>query len=339
MGNIKIHTSVSEIDPSQWNDLIKNAHSGEISFFQTKECYDFYASLSFLSPFIFGISENDKLVALAWGYLTAEGGRMKRFFSRRAIVPGGILMRAGISGDTLSVFLNYVGRQLSEQAIYIEIRNHFDYKSYQPYFEASGFEYHPHLNYLIALTEPNEVFGRFNKSRQRQIKQAVASGVTWSVTLQKKDIDAFYTLLQHTYRAKARRPLFPVEYFYKLVQQPEGRLLVVKKDDTVVGGMACFQYAGNRLYELFICGDDSRKELYPSVMATWAGIDYAIQQQVAVFDFMGAGKPEAFYGVREFKNRFGGDLVEYGRFLYIGKPLLYAIGRFYIEKLSRVFSK
>jgi lipid II:glycine glycyltransferase (peptidoglycan interpeptide bridge formation enzyme) len=42
---------------------------------------------------------------------------------------------------------------------------------------------------------------------------------------------------------------------------------------------------------------------------------------------MGAGKPDEAYGVREFKARFGGEQVEYGRFLKINNHILYNIGK------------
>jgi len=41
---------------------------------------------------------------------------------------------------------------------------------------------------------------------------------------------------------------------------------------------------------------------------------------------MGAGKPDESYGVREFKAKFGGNLVEHGRFEMIFNKYLYHIG-------------
>ena len=88
--------------------------------------------------------------------------------------------------------------------------------------------------------------------------------------------------------------------------------------------------AGERLgtvYEWFECGRDAEYEKqYPSVMATYAGMAYAAEHGIARCDFMGAGVPGVPYGVRDFKERFGGKMVEHGRFLYIAKPILYQIG-------------
>jgi lipid II:glycine glycyltransferase (peptidoglycan interpeptide bridge formation enzyme) len=68
-------------------------------------------------------------------------------------------------------------------------------------------------------------------------------------------------------------------------------------------------------------------------MATYAAIEYAKQNELPVFDFMGAGVPQKTYGVRDFKMEFNGEVVEYGRYLCIRKPLLYKIGKFGVELL------
>jgi len=63
---------------------------------------------------------------------------------------------------------------------------------------------------------------------------------------------------------------------------------------------------------------------------------YAVQNGYQHFDMMGAGKPNDGYGVRDFKAKFGGQLVEYGRFLYVLNPLLYNIGKLGVKLLKKV---
>jgi lipid II:glycine glycyltransferase (peptidoglycan interpeptide bridge formation enzyme) len=50
---------------------------------------------------------------------------------------------------------------------------------------------------------------------------------------------------------------------------------------------------------------------------------------------MGAGKPDEGYGVRDFKAKFGGELVEHGRYLYLCKPMMYKLGKKIIEQLKK----
>lgn len=81
------------------------------------------------------------------------------------------------------------------------------------------------------------------------------------------------------------------------------------------------------VYEWFECGLNAEcKDQYPSVMATWGGIQLAHQSGCTRYDMMGAGEPGVPYGVRDFKAEFGGQMVEHGRFLYVCKPMLYRLG-------------
>ena len=90
------------------------------------------------------------------------------------------------------------------------------------------------------------------------------------------------------------------------------------------------------VYEWFECGlNADYKEQYPSVMATWAGMQYANEHGCARYDMMGAGVPGVPYGVRDFKSEFGGDMVEHGRFLCVCKPLLYKLGVLGVKILKR----
>jgi lipid II:glycine glycyltransferase (peptidoglycan interpeptide bridge formation enzyme) len=44
-----------------------------------------------------------------------------------------------------------------------------------------------------------------------------------------------------------------------------------------------------------------------------------------VFDFGGAGHPDKPYGVREFKRRFGGEMVNFGRYEKVHSKLKYGM--------------
>ncbi len=73
--------------------------------------------------------------------------------------------------------------------------------------------------------------------------------------------------------------------------------------------------------------DGKFKNIFPSTLATWAAIEYAAANDFKYFDMMGAGKPDEGYGVRDFKAKFGGELVEHGRILRVNHKLKYSIGK------------
>jgi len=323
----------TDIDTDQWQHLVERSPTA--SFFQTPECYAFYNSLSFLKPFIYGISENDKLVGVMCGYIIADGNVLKQYFSRRAIVPGGLLLDADISSEALHKLLQEAVKELSRKTIYIEIRNYNNYGSYKSILASTGFNYLAHMNIHVPISNLEKTLSGMNDSKRRQLKTAQRAGVIWIETTNPNDILAFYACLSHLYKTKVKTALFPLEFFQKLVGLENGKLLIVKHNETVIGGMACVLLPNNALYEWFVCGEETvEKAYYPSVVATWAGLECAVQNHLPRFDFMGAGKPDSDYGVREFKSKFGGELVEHGRFLYICKPKLYALGKWVVKKMK-----
>lgn len=325
-----IHSSFSEINRIQWNNLV--ATSSSASFFQTPECYEFYAGLSFLKPFVFAVTENDALSGVLCGYIISNGNRISRYLSRRAIVYGGALLDPSISEEALNALLLTAAKTLKRKTIYIEIRNFNDYSDSTSVFNKAGFSYLPHLNFHVSTTTVETAMQNLHTTKRRHIRSSVNKGVEWSETTDLNDVKAYYQILQRLYKTKIKRPLFPLEFFEKIVSESVGKLLIVTCKNRIIGGMICVILPENTLYEWFVCGEErAGKNVYSSEVATWAGIEYAAKNNIPRFDFMGAGKPENDYGVREFKSKFGGRLVEYGRFLFVSNPFLYSIGKVVIE--------
>ena len=329
----KIVSSKSEIDSQQWDELVVKSNTA--SFFQTRACYDFYSTLTFLKPFVYAVSEDNKLIGLICGYIIADGTIFKQFFSRRAIVPGGVLLDSTISSTALRELLNFVTNDLKQKAIYLEIRNYNDYSSYRSTFEIAGFSYKAHLNFHVSTPDVETALKQLNTTKRRDVRLSIKEGAEWMETKKGDDIKAYFALLENLYKTKIKTPLFPLEFFERLLQLPQGKLFVIKYQGNIIGGSVCVLLQDQLIYEWFVCGLDGQlKNIFPSTLATWAGIEYAAKNGYKHFDMMGAGKPDNSYGVREFKSKFGGELVEHGRFLYICKPTLYSFGRYIIEKLK-----
>lgn len=322
------------INPGAWQSLLDRAPTA--SFFQSSACYHFYTTLKFIEPFVFAVSQDDQLVGLACGYLIADGGAVKRFFSRRAIIPGGLLLDENISEEALSGLLLKIKHTLSSKAIYIEIRNYNDYSSFRDSISKTGFEYQPHWNIQVSTPDVETAFNKISTSKKRQVKQTEKAGVVCEASSNLADLKAFYQILQNLYQTRVKKPLFPLSFFEELLKQDFSRFFVVKKADQVLGGIVCVQ-SEKAVYEWFICGvDHDAERIFPSVLATWKAIEYAAENGFAYFDFMGAGKPGEPYGVRAFKTKFGGELPEQGRFLYLCKPNLYHFSKITLQIIRKI---
>ena len=319
-----------DIDPQQWQALIDR--SPYATWFQTKEAYEFYAAnKEEMTPFAVGVVEDGHLTGVMVGYTTQERNPIKQLLTCRSIIIGGPLLDEHISNDALSALL-LAAKRVTQNSIYLETRNFQNYSHWRYLFEACGFLYQPHLNIQVACTATHTM----SEQRIRQVKKALKNGAEIVEASSEQEIRDWYEILYKLYREKVRTPLFSEEFFMQFYREGVGKYLLVKHQGKVIGGMMCPILDGKAIYEWYVCGlDEEYREQYPSVMATYAAIEYAKRNNLPLFDFMGAGKPDVPYGVRDFKMEFGGELVEHGRFLCIRRPLLYWIGKLGVKWIKR----
>lgn len=325
-----LYNYISEINLKQWDDLLN--HSATANFFQSKQCYDFYDGLSFVEAFAFGVSEDDVLKGVIAGYIQKDGGKVKQFFSRRAIVNGGPLLADDISEGAVEELLKECARVLKDKAIYIEFRNFNDYSRYKGAILRSGFRYEAHYNFHIDTSSTEVVESNLGKSRKRDIRTSLRDGAEVVENPSIEEVTEYYELLSHLYKTKVKTPLFPFEFFEKLYNESFSKFLLIRYNGKIIGGTVCVCMKDNTVYEWFACGEDGvYKNIYPSTLATYSGISYAAKNGYKRFDMMGAGKPDEAYGVRDFKMKFGGKLVEYGRYLHVNNRILYSLGKMGIK--------
>ena len=219
--------------------------------------------------------------------------------------------------------------------IYIETRNFNDYSQWKDIFEINGFGYQKHLDYHINTTSLELAQHNIGKHRWRYIRLSMRDGAQIVEHPTLEQVRTFYTILQDLYRTKVRTPLWSWEFFERLYHIEHARYILVELDGQIVGGTACVCLPGKAVYEWYACGlDNCRDDIRPLSVAIWGEMQYAAENGYPLFDFMGAGKPDEPYGVRDFKAEFGGELVEHGRFLCVRKPLLYKIGTLGVKILK-----
>jgi hypothetical protein len=349
-----------DIDPQQWQALVDS--SPYATWFQTKEAYEFYAAVGGeLIPFAFGVEEYEgdeamrrsgdeakgRLVGVIVGYTTKEKNPIKQLLTCRSIIIGGPLLDEHISDEALSALLGAVAQCPASsliassphrltKPIYIETRNFHDYSRWKEVFRNSGFAYQPHLNFHVDTTSKEIVDKNLGKSRKRDIRTTIREGVTPVMQPTIEQVREYYQILHTLYTTKVKTPLFCWHFFEQLYHTEHARFILTEYQGRIIGGTVCVELPNRALYEWFACGEDGvYNHIYPSCYATYLGIQYAAESGCQIFDMMGAGKPDEAYGVRDFKAKFGGELVEHGRFLCIRKPLMYWIGKMGVKLLKK----
>lgn len=331
MNEMKVITSVEEIDKEKWDEFVFNHPNG--NFFQTPKAIDFFIDIPGYQPILFVAKENTIIKGVVVAVIMKESG-VTGFFSRRCIVWGGPLC---YDEETLEILLSKLIAVAKAKGIYLEFRNLFDMNNSFPIFAKKKFDYIEWLNYIVSIDGIDENMNKLNSSKKRQILKSLKAGakITEAQTLEQvKDV---YVLLAELYKDKIKKPLPAIHFFEKFfLSKNIGKIFVVENENKIIGGAVCPIYK-DRIYELYVCGLDREiKNVYPSALATWAPIDYAAKNGLKYFDFMGAGSPNTDYGVREFKSQFGGELVSYGRYLRINNRLMYQLGKLVINIRQKI---
>lgn len=333
MSSYKITHSAYDIVSSDWTAFILNHPNG--NFFQSPAYYNFYKTLPSYEPILL-ISKDDydningSLIAV----IQKEKGYLKGKLSSRCIVYGGPIVKDN-NGEVADNLLQQLIKQVKDKSIYIEFRNLFNLSTNQDVFLKNGFEYKGHFNFVVEIGTTEENFKKLNENRRSQIKKSLKSGVEILNANELSEVEEFYVILKRLYEEKIKKPLPEFSFFENFFSLPNlGKYFLVKYNNKVIGGSMCpiFRYS---IYEWYVCGLDYEfKNQSPSVMATWAPIEYAAKNGLKYFDFLGAGSADSDYGVRDFKSKFGGELVQYGRFLRINNKLLYSIGKLGLKLIS-----
>lgn len=322
----------SGINEKSWDDLLKK--SSTASWFQSKEAYDFYQNLPQLfTPFVVAV-ETTELRAVCVGYITKEKNIIKQYFSRRAIIYAGPMLADDCTKDEVENLLKGVKKVIGRRSIYTEIRNFHDYSKYKESFASLGFNYIPWLNLQVDTSSQEIVEKNLSKSRKRDLRTSFRDGADIIDKPSIEQVRDWYEILKKLYETKVKTPLFPCLFFEHLYQISSAHFLLVEVKKEIIGG-TCVVGNTSILYEWFVCGDESNTYgIFPSTVATYAGLNYAQEKGFKMFDMMGAGSPDVYYGVRDFKAKFGGKTVENGRYKCLNNKLLYKIGEFIINYLK-----
>ncbi len=324
-----------EIVEEKWRKLL--AESTFSTPFQTPEFYDFHNLTDGFSADVFAIEENNSYSSLVVVTIQKEAG-LKGYFSKRGIVFGAPLLSP--SNDApLQELLEGVNAYYKRKLIFLEMRNNYDLSDWKSKFENCGWNYEKHLNVQLDLDNLSveEVLSKMKYNRRREIKLTYKEGTTVRLANNEKEVTELYKMLKDLYNERVKLPLNPLSFFLNYYKSDIGRVFVVLHNDTIIGGAFCIYHENMSIYTMSYVGSrDYHKKIFPTHVAIMKIIEFAIDNKLKMVDFMGAGKPNIPYGVRDFKLQFGGDLVEHGRYKIIFNPLMYKIGVLGVKILAKI---
>ena len=224
--------------------------------------------------------------------------------------------------QVLYILLEEIRNYSEKRTNILEFRNSYETNVDIKIWLHQGFSYNEHLNLIMKISNKEKLWDELGENRRRQIIKATKNGTEIRVAENEQEVKSFYYILKELYQKKIKKVLPPLDFFHdfftRCQKQGKGVILLVFKEDLVIGGMVCPIQDRNVMFEWYVCGLDKEYPLnHPSVMVTWHALLFACDHGIRTFDFMGLGKPGIPYGVRDFKLRFGGEVLNYGRYTKI----------------------
>jgi len=329
---------VTFIEPEKWDVFVFNHPEGNI--FQTRYMYDVYSNTKgYIAKVFFAVDESNEILGLISGVGITEMDGVFSTFSRHGVVHGGPLFSEKLASDDRKLLINAYDAALNKYLIYNDIRNMCDQSKLND--TLSGYLYHEHLNFLIDISQSEEdLWKAIHKPRRKNINRSEKQGVVIVEMSNLDYMDEFIRLINETYTnvkiPYPDRSLFENAMNYLLPKKYVKFFIAKNEANHIIGCRAVLLYK-DMVYDWYAGADHNYLDLYPNDILVWHILKWGSANKYAVFDFGGAGEPDKPYGPREFKRRFGGELVNYGRYTRIYSPLKLWIakkGMFLYQKIK-----
>jgi serine/alanine adding enzyme len=313
-------TVVNTLPENDWRQFVMSNPAGNI--FHTPEMFQVFSRTKGYRPELWAATENKRVLALFLPVQITLMNGVMRYFTTRSVAFGSVLCAPEAEGyQALARLLQTYVRDLDRAPLFTELRNLSDMKALQGVLSKHGFIYEDYLNYLIELGLPSEdLLQNIGRRTRKHIRRGMRQGKI--VVEEAKDsaqVAVCYDLLCRTYKAAqlplAHRSLFEAAYDL-LWPKNMVRFSLARLEATPVAVSIDLLYK-DIVYGWYGGLDRAFSSYFPNELLHWHILEWGAENGYAVYDFGGAGKPDEEYGVRDFKAKFGGELVCYGRNVHV----------------------
>jgi serine/alanine adding enzyme len=340
---MKIISKIDQISRKKWADFVREHANGNV--FQTPEMFDVYNKTKKYEPvFLAVVSEKDEIQATLLAVIMKEHRGLLGKFSSRSIIWGGPLVQND-EPAVLDFILKEYDKVIGAKAIYTQFRNLWDAENEIQIFGDHNYKFEDHLDIILDLTKSeDQLWKEVHSKRRNEIRRASREGVEFHVQESPKALQECYSILEEVYN-RAGLPLPTLHFFQSLYNYLDGNpglvIFTATYQDKIIGCMLALSY-NNVLYDYYAGSYKEYYKKYPNDLIPWRAFLWAKENLFSVFDFGGAGKPNIPYGVRDYKLKFGGELVNWGRYEKLHKPAMMRIGKIGLKLMkvkNGLFSK
>lgn len=329
---------LDDVTDQAWNDFVYSHPRGNI--FQTRELASVYAETKNYHPIGVVVTnpKTKEIEGLTSGVIIREMNGFLGNFSARSIIQGGPLVVPPGKKDITSKILNKYDSMARRSSLFTEIRNMYDVHDLLDHL--GDYSYMGHLDFIINLNQSeDDLWAQIHKPRRKNINKAEKAGVTIEEIVSQDQIPKFYNLLIETYD-NVKVPLADISLFESsfrhLVPKGMAKFYLARHEGEYIGARAVLLYRDS-IYDWYAGAAMDALSICPNEYLVWHILKWGIENNYSSFDFGGAGEPEKPYGPREFKRRFGGELVNYGRYVREYSKMKNKIARFGFKVYQRLF--
>jgi serine/alanine adding enzyme len=224
--------------------------------------------------------------------------------------------------DALTQLIRRHDRQMGRRVLFTEVRPLWAPGPERVALERCGYKFLDYLNFVVDLSQPLDVlWSNMRQSARRGVRKCEKHGLHLRNIDTMEGVELMYRFLEMSYAHAqvplAHRSLFQAAY---RVLQPLGRLKLraVYDGDKPMGAGALLAFK-DQVFAWYN-GAERLANFSPFDYLTWNEFAWGHEQGYRRYDFGGAGWPDVPYGVRDYKSKFGGELVRYGRYRRVYSP-------------------
>lgn len=316
------------IDKELWKKFILSLPTG--NYFQHPDFLEcFLESSKHEIITIFAINGQAQITGLICGIIYREFSGFLGKISNRIIIVGAPLIVPD-EIDTAGTLINKFDETFSKRVIFTQFRNIFPLNDLNNYFLNLGYSFEEHLNVIIDLTKDiQDLWREIDSKRRNEIRKAEKEGTSVELIIKESDLRDTYNILCEVY-SRTGLPLLRYNIFkaaFEKSKETEGfKAFGAFNSGCLIGTMYTLCYK-ETVYDWYAGSISKYYNKHSNDLIPWEVILWGKKYGFKKFDFGGAGKPGVPYGVREYKKKYGGKLVSYGRYEKINKPILMKIAK------------
>ncbi len=323
-------TLVRTLPEEEWRHFVEMHPEGNI--FQSPEMFQVFSTSKDYKPEVWAITKDNRILALFLPVQRTLINGLFHFLATRSVAYGSVLFNSDAEGqEALTLLLKSYKDEVTGSPVFTELRNLSNRETVQPIFNSSGFIYRDYLNFLINLERsPENVFQDFGRRTRKNIRNAFRKNkVTIEEVNEWDQVVTCYDLIRQSYQA-AHVPMADLSLFKSAFNllYPKGMikftLARVGQNPAAASVELLFK---DTVYGWFGGMDRSYGAFIPNELLMWHILKWSSEKGYRIYDWGGAGSPDEEYGVRDFKAKFGGKLVNFGRNTYIHSPALLRLSR------------